>query len=108
MTAPSLPAVVRLMDTDVIPDGGLRELSLRVNLTSDIKMRTAWPSEITISGETPWYRGEERLVELRIKAKPFNDYVTCWRPKLYVCRNDKIIGSLTLADLEPRSEEDAG
>lgn len=108
MTAPALPALVRLMDTDVIPESGLREPSLRVNLTSDIKMRTAWPSEITVSGSTPWYRGEERLVELRIQAKPFNDYVTCWRPKLYVCRNDEIIGSLRLAENRAGTGDDAG
>lgn len=105
MSAHALSAVVRLMNSDAIPESGLSEPMLMVDLTSDVKMRTAWPSEIVISGDMPWYRGEERVVEVRIQAKPFNDYVTCWRPKLYVCRNDEIIGSLTLADRHEALDE---
>jgi len=98
MVACPLFARVRLSDTDAIPEAGLRQARLRVSLTSDRKMRTAWRGEITIAGDVPWHRGEERLVGLSIEAKPFADYVACWRPTLYVCRDREIIGELTLAE----------
>lgn len=97
IAAQPLPALIRLSESATIPTTGLRQSKLAVSLTSDSKLRTAWPSEITIADDSPWHRGEERLVELRIEAKPFCDYVACWRPKLYVCQNGEIIGHLHVA-----------
>jgi hypothetical protein len=98
MTAKRMPAIVRLRDSEVVPDFGFSERSLGVSLTSDYKLRTAWRGEIRIADDAPWHRGEERLVELTIEAKPFEDYVLSWRPTLYVCRDNQIIGLLTLAE----------
>ena len=98
MSAKSLRALVRLRDTDVIPEAGFQEPRFNVSLTSDHKMRTAWRGEIKVGDSRPWCRGEERRVELSIEAQPFADYVTSWRPTLYVCRDNQIIGLLTLAE----------
>ena len=89
-------ALFCLKDPDAIPELELEGSTLSVHLTSDRKMRTAWPSEITIPVSEPWHEGEEKLVDLRIEAKPFSDYVRSWNPPLYVCRNRRIIGYLRL------------
>jgi hypothetical protein len=104
MASRPLSALLRLENPDAIPETGLTSDRLEVNLTSDHKMRTAWRGEIVIPGDGPWLQGEERLVELQIEAKPFEDYVASWRPTLFVCRNDEIIGQLELADLPVRRE----
>lgn len=89
-----LSARIRLNDSDAIPSDGLQQLRLRVMLSSDHRLRSAWRGEITIRGESPCHRGEERVVDLAIDARPFEDYVANWRPTLYVSRDDQLIGKL--------------
>ena len=91
-----LPAVLRLTNVGVIDASELEQSTLAVHLTSDPKMRSAWPSEIVMLGDGPLHTNEARPVALRIEAKAFSDYVSSWKPELYVCRNHEIIGYLRL------------
>jgi hypothetical protein len=89
---------MRLNEAGSIPEEGFSKSRLAVTLTSDHKMRTAWPGEVRMHGDAPWRRGEARRVDLTIDSKPFGDYVACWRPVLYACRDGEIIGQLELED----------
>lgn len=97
MSVGPISACIRLREADSIPWTRIVQRRFGIHLTSDEKMRSSWEGEITILGELPWCSGEERHVELRIAAKPFEDYVSCWRPTLYACLGDEIIGDLILA-----------
>jgi hypothetical protein len=94
MTNRTLSATLRLCDDKPIPADWHYSSRLDVNLTSDARLRTAWPCEMIVLGDEPLRHGEERTVELRIEARPFSDYVSSWRPRLFVCRNDEIVGYL--------------
>ena len=99
-----LSARIRLSDSEAIPSDGLRQKKLSVMLSSDERLRSAWRGEITIRGDIPCHRGEERVVDLAIDARPFEDYVANWRPTLYVSRGDQLIGKLQIASADAARE----
>lgn len=102
-----LTGLIRLSSVDSSwPHSGTNGALLPVDLTTDHKLRTAWRGEITLLGEPPLKRGEVWPVELEIEAKPFRDYVASWRPKLYVCRNGKLIGELELTEIPSYSDNE--
>lgn len=98
MTVMPIPAVMVLNEAACIPEAGFRESRLTVTPTSDHKLRTAWPAETELPDRAPWRRNEMRRVGFRIDSKPFSDYVACWQPLLYACRDGRIIGELRLVD----------
>lgn len=107
MAGRSIPARIRFNRFVASADEGLPASRLAVDLTSDRKMRTAWRGEIVIPGDPPWQSGDERIVELEIEAKPFEDYVACWRPTLFACRDDEIIAQIEVTDA-PLSDNRGG
>lgn len=79
---------------NVVPDKGLAVSRLRVELSEEKKPDSAWMAELNVMGDLPWYKGEERQVELRIMSDEFRNYVTLESPSLLVKYGSEVLGNL--------------
>jgi hypothetical protein len=78
-----------------VPDAGLSVSPLRVELMEEGKPGVTWIAEIRVVGDLPWFKGEERCVNVRIMSEQFRKYVHSNKPNLLVSRGLEVVGDLT-------------
>ncbi len=83
-------------EVDAIPDEGLAISPLRVELVEEKKPDSAWIAELSVLGDLPWSKGEERRVELRVMSDEFRNYVSLNSPDLLVKHGSETLGNLEL------------
>lgn len=89
--------VIRLaLGAKAIPDGGLAQDRLRVDLMDQAMPDEVWIGELVVLGALPWKPGQERKVEVRIMSEEFKEQVVSQRLTLLVARGGETIGVLEL------------
>jgi hypothetical protein len=81
---------------DSMPDGGIAEPRIRVELAEEEKLDSAWIGELTVLGDLPWNQGEERQVEIRIMSDEFMQNIALRDRNILVKRGSKLLGNLKL------------
>lgn len=93
---PIVGTVFLVPEAKSVPEGGLGATRLRVELVEKVKPNSAWIAELKVLGELPWYRGEDRKVEVRVMAEEFRNVMTSREGALLVRRGSDILGTLIL------------
>ncbi|BBM03557.1 hypothetical protein [Microbulbifer sp. GL-2] len=83
-------------ETNIIPADGLMVSRHRVELLEEGKSDLSWMAELNVLGDLPWFKGEERQVEVRIMSDEFRQHVVSERPNLLVKRGRETVGTLEL------------